>query len=181
MSKQWILVGAVVGSLVIGGAALAKFGRDVGRLEVGSKAPEFRAIDLATGDSVSLHERYRGSVTLVNVWATWCAPCRVEMPSMEQAYQALAPYGFKIAAVSIDEGDPEAVRAFGQELGLSFDLLQDRSTKVVETYQTTGVPESFLLDRNGVLVKRIIGPHDWNSPVNRALIQRLLDEPGARP
>lgn len=181
MSKQWILVGAVVGSLVIGGAALTKFGRDVGRLEVGSKAPEFRAIDLATGDSVSLHERYRGSVTLVNVWATWCAPCRVEMPSMEQAYQSLAPYGFKIAAVSIDEGDPEEVRAFGQELGLSFDLLQDRSTKVVETYQTTGVPESFLLDRNGVLVKRIIGPHDWNSPVNRALIQRLLDEPGARP
>jgi cytochrome c biogenesis protein CcmG/thiol:disulfide interchange protein DsbE len=177
MSKQWILVGAVVSGLVVGGAALAKFGRDVDRLEVGSRAPDFRAIDLATGDSVSLHERYRGSVTLVNVWATWCAPCRVEMPSMEQAYQSLAPYGFKIAAVSIDEGPPEDVRAFGRELGLSFDLLQDRSTKVVETYQTTGVPESFLLDRNGILVKRIIGPHDWNSPVNRALIQRLLDEP----
>jgi cytochrome c biogenesis protein CcmG, thiol:disulfide interchange protein DsbE len=177
MSKQWILVGAVVSGLVVGGAALAKFGRDVDRLEVGSRAPDFRAIDLATGDSVSLHERYRGSVTLVNVWATWCAPCRVEMPSMEQAYQSMAPYGFKIAAVSIDEGDPEDVRAFGRELGLSFDLLQDRSTKVVETYQTTGVPESFLLDRNGILVKRIIGPHDWNSPVNRALIQRLLDEP----
>lgn len=177
MSKQWILVGAVVSGLVVGGAALAKFGRDVDRLEVGSRAPDFRAIDLATGDSVSLHERYRGSVTLVNVWATWCAPCRVEMPAMEQAYQSMAPYGFKIAAVSIDEGDPEDVRAFGRELGLSFDLLQDRSTKVVETYQTTGVPESFLLDRNGILVKRIIGPHDWNSPVNRALIQRLLDEP----
>jgi cytochrome c biogenesis protein CcmG, thiol:disulfide interchange protein DsbE len=177
MSKQWILVGAVVSGLVVGGAALAKFGRDVDRLEVGSRAPDFRAIDLATGDSVSLHERYRGSVTLVNVWATWCAPCRVEMPSMEQAYQSMAPYGFKIAAVSIDEGNPEDVRAFGRELGLSFDLLQDRSMKVVETYQTTGVPESFLLDRNGILVKRIIGPHDWNSPVNRALIQRLLDEP----
>jgi cytochrome c biogenesis protein CcmG/thiol:disulfide interchange protein DsbE len=177
MSKQWILVGAVVSGLVVGGVALAKFGRDVDRLEVGSRAPDFRAIDLATGDSVSLHERYRGSVTLVNVWATWCAPCRVEMPAMEQAYQSMAPYGFKIAAVSIDEGDPEDVRAFGRELSLSFDLLQDRSTKVVETYQTTGVPESFLLDRNGILVKRIIGPHDWNSPVNRALIQRLLDEP----
>jgi peroxiredoxin len=99
------------------------------------------------------------------------------MPGMEQVYQGLAPYGFKIAAVSIDEGDPEDVRAFGRELGLSFDLLQDRSTQVVQTYQTTGVPESFLLDRDGILVKRIIGPHDWNSPVNRALIQRLLDEP----
>ncbi len=176
-SKQWILVGAIIGGLLIGGAALAKFGRGVGRVEVGARAPDFHALDLATGDSVSLHDQYHGSVTLVNVWATWCAPCRVEMPAMEQVYQSLAPYGFKIAAVSIDEGAPEDVRAFGRELGLSFDLLQDRSTKLVETYQTTGVPESFLLDRDGILVKRIIGPHDWNSPVNRALIQRLLDEP----
>jgi cytochrome c biogenesis protein CcmG, thiol:disulfide interchange protein DsbE len=177
MSKQWILLGAIVGGLLIGGAALAKFGRGVPRLEVGARAPDFRAIDLASGDSVSLREHYRGSVTLVNVWATWCAPCRVEMPAMEQVYQSLAPYGFKIAAVSIDEGDPEDVRAFGRELGLSFDLLQDRTTNVTEIYQTTGVPESFLLDRDGILVKRIIGPHDWNSPVNRALIQRLLDQP----
>jgi peroxiredoxin len=99
------------------------------------------------------------------------------MPAMQQVYQSLAPYGFKIAAVSIDEGDPEDVRAFGRNLGLSFDLLQDRSTNVTQIYQTTGVPESFLLDRDGILVKRIIGPHDWDSPVNRALIQRLLDEP----
>jgi cytochrome c biogenesis protein CcmG/thiol:disulfide interchange protein DsbE len=157
-SKQWLLVGAVISGLLIGGAALTKFGRDVGRVEVGARAPDFRAIDLATGDSVSLYDEYHGSVTLVNVWATWCAPCRVEMPAMEQVYQSLAPYGFKIAAVSIDEGAPEDVIAFGRELGLS-------------------VPESFLLDRDGILVKRIIGPHDWNSPVNRALIQRLLDEP----
>jgi cytochrome c biogenesis protein CcmG/thiol:disulfide interchange protein DsbE len=177
MSKQWILVGAVVTGLVVGGAALAKFGRGVDRVEVGAPAPDFRAIDLATGDSVSLRAHYRGSVTLVNVWATWCAPCRVEMPAMEQVFQSLAPYGFKIAAVSIDEGDPEDVREFGRQLGLSFDLLQDRSTNVTDIYQTTGVPESFLLDRDGILVKRIIGPHDWNSPVNRALIQRLLDEP----
>ena len=177
MTKQWILVGAVVGGLLIAGAALAKFGLGVDRVEVGARAPDFHAIDLATGDSVSLRDRYRGSVTLLNIWATWCAPCRVEMPAMEQVYQNLAPYGFKIAAVSIDEGDPEDVRAFGRELGLSFDLLQDRSTKLEQTYQTKGVPESFLLDRDGILVKRIIGPHDWDSPVNRALIQRLLDEP----
>jgi cytochrome c biogenesis protein CcmG, thiol:disulfide interchange protein DsbE len=177
MSKQGILVAGLVGALLIGGAALARFGSGVARIEVGAEAPDFQAIDLATGDSVSLRERYRGSVTLVNVWATWCAPCKVEMPAMEQVYQSLAPHGFKIAAISIDEGGPEDVIAFGRELGLSFDLLQDRSTRVVETYQTTGVPESFLLDRDGILVKRIIGPHDWNSPVNRALIQRLLDEP----
>ena len=97
---------------------------------------------------------------------------------MEHLYTTLAPRGFAIAAVSVDEGPPEDVRAFGRELALSFDLLQDRSTRIQQLYQTTGVPESFLLDRHGVIVKRVIGAHDWNSPANRALVERLLDESG---
>jgi cytochrome c biogenesis protein CcmG, thiol:disulfide interchange protein DsbE len=177
MSKQWMVVGIAVAGLLAGAVALARFGPDVQRVEVGARAPDFRAVDLATGDSVSLREHYRGAVTLVNIWATWCVPCRVEMPAMEKAYQSLAPRGFRIAAVSIDEGNPEDVQAFGRELGLSFDILQDRSTKVQQIYQTTGVPESFLLNREGVIVKRVIGAQDWGSAVNRALIERLLDEP----
>jgi cytochrome c biogenesis protein CcmG/thiol:disulfide interchange protein DsbE len=177
MSRQWIVVGIVLGGLLAGAVALAKYGPDIESVEVGSRAPDFRAIDLATGDSVSLREHYRGAVTLVNVWATWCVPCRVEMPAMEKLYQSLAPRGFKIAAVSIDEAAPESVQKFTQELGLSFDILQDRSTKVQQVYQTTGVPESFLLNREGLIVKRVIGAHDWSSAVNRALIERLLDEP----
>ena len=177
MSREWKLVAVLVGILLLGAAALTRLGGAVEGVSVGKRAPNFRVIDLASGDTVSLHERYRGNVTLVNIWATWCAPCRVEMPSMEQAYQALAPEGFRIAAVSIDEGSPDDVREFGRELGLSFDLLQDRATRITQLYQTTGVPESFLLDRNGIIVKRIIGPHDWNSPVNRALIERLLEQP----
>ena len=96
---------------------------------------------------------------------------------MEKLYQSLAPRGFNIAAVSIDEGSPEDVQAFGRDLRLSFDLLQDRSTRVQQIYQTTGVPESFLLNRQGIIVKRVIGAHDWSSPVNRGLVERLLDEP----
>jgi peroxiredoxin len=178
MSKQWMFVGVIVAGLVTGAAVLTKLGPDIQRVEVGARAPDFRAIDLATGDSVSFREHYDGSVTLVNIWATWCIPCRVEMPAMERVYRDLAPRGFKIAAISIDEGSPEDVRAFGQELGLSFDMLQDRSTAVQQTYQTTGVPESFLVNREGIIVKRIIGAHDWSSPVNRALVERLLDEAG---
>ena len=178
MSKQWILVGGIVVGLTTGAVALTKFGPDVVRVEVGAAAPDFRAIDLATGDSVSFRENYEGAVTLVNIWATWCIPCRVEMPAMERVYRDLAPRGFKIAAISIDEGSSEDVRAFGQELGLSFDMLHDRSTAVQQTYQTTGVPESFLINRSGIIVKRIIGAHDWSSPVNRALVERLLDETG---
>jgi cytochrome c biogenesis protein CcmG/thiol:disulfide interchange protein DsbE len=178
MSKQWMVVAIVGAGLLAGAVALAKYGPDVQRVEVGARAPDFHAVDLATGDSLSLRERYRGAVTLVNIWATWCVPCRVEMPAMEKLYQSLAPRGFRIAAVSIDEGSPEDVQAFSRELGLSFDILQDRSTKVQQIYQTTGVPESFLLNREGIIVKRVIGAQDWSSPVNRALIERLLDEPG---
>lgn len=176
MSKQWILVGAVVAGLVGGAIALAKSSSDFELVKVGARAPDFRAIDLATGDSVSFREHYEGAVTLINIWATWCLPCRVEMPGMESVYQSLAPRGFKIAAVSIDEGSPEDVRAFGQELGLSFDLLQDRSGAVQQVYQTTGVPESFLINKDGIIVKRLIGEHAWNSPANRKLIEGLLDE-----
>src|SRR6478752_5919766 len=179
MSKQWIFVGLIVAGVAAGATILTRVGSEVAPVQVGATAPEFHVIDLASGDSVSLHERYRGKVTLVNIWATWCVPCRVEMPAMEQLYTALAPRGFAIAAVSIDEGSPDEVRAFGQDLNLSFDLLQDRSGRIQQTYQTTGVPESFLLDRHGVIVKRIIGAHDWDSPGNRALVARLLDEPGS--
>lgn len=178
MSKQWSFVIVIVAGLVLGAFALTRFGPDIQRVEVGARAPDFRAIDLATGDSVSFREHYEGAVTLVNIWATWCIPCRVEMPAMERVYRDLAPRGFRIAAISIDEGSPEDVRAFGRELDLSFDMLQDRSTAVQQTYQTTGVPESFLINHDGIIVKRIIGAHDWSSPVNRALVERLLDDTG---
>jgi cytochrome c biogenesis protein CcmG, thiol:disulfide interchange protein DsbE len=179
MSKQWIFVGLVIAGVGAGATIMTRVGSEVAPVEVGATAPEFKAIALASGDSISLRQRYRGKVTLVNIWATWCVPCRIEMPAMEHLYTALAPRGFAIAAVSVDEGPPENVRQFGQELELSFDLLQDRTTRVQQLYQTTGVPESFLLDRHGVIIKRVIGAQDWNSPANRALVERLLDEPGS--
>jgi cytochrome c biogenesis protein CcmG, thiol:disulfide interchange protein DsbE len=177
MSKQWTFVAVIVAGLMVGAGALVWVESDVARVEVGKRAPQFHAIDLRTGDSTSL-DRYRGQVTLVNIWATWCLPCKVEMPSMEKLFQSLGSQGFKIAAVSIDQGNPEDVLAFASDLHVSFDILQDRGGKISEIYETTGVPESFLLDRRGVLIKRVIGAHDWDSEANRRLIQRLLDEPG---
>ena len=175
MRKQWIAVIVIVAGLALGAAALVRFSPDNQRVDVGTRAPEFTAIDLATGDSVSLRDRYRGHVTLVNIWATWCIPCRVEMPAMQSVYDSLRTRGFRVAAVSIDEGDATEVRNFAAELGLSFDILHDPSGRIQQVYQTTGVPESFLLDREGVIVKRVIGAHDWSSPVNRQLVERLLD------
>ena len=85
MSKQWIFVGLVVAGLAGGAIIMTQVGKRGQPGPWGRSPPDFQAMDLATGDSVSLHERYRGKVTLVNIWATWCVPCRVEMPAMEQA------------------------------------------------------------------------------------------------
>lgn len=176
MSKQWIVVLAVLAGLVLGGTALVCYGPEVQPVAIGQPAPDYKAMDLRSGDSVGVRSHYRGHVTLVNIWATWCVPCRVEMPAMQRLYDSLSPRGFRIAAVSIDQEGPEVVKQFTGELKLTFDILQDRAGAIQQAYQTTGVPESFLLDTAGIIMKRVIGAHDWASEVDRALILRLLGE-----
>lgn len=175
MSKQWAFVGAVILGISLGTGVLVWLGPEVEAVAVGARAPDYRVYDLGTGDSISLRQHYQGHVTLVNIWATWCGPCKDEMPAMQRLYDSLAPRGFRIAAVSVDEAGPEIVRAFARQLGLSFDILHDKRGDIQRVYQTTGVPESFLLDHEGLIMKRVIGAHDWASPVNVALVSRLLE------
>src|SRR5207247_547864 len=104
-------------------------------------------------------------------------PCRVEMPSMERVYRRLGEGGdFSIVAVSIDEQGDSVVMSFARALGLSFDILHDQPAAIKEAYQTTGVPESFLINRDGVIIKKVIGPSEWDGPVNETLIRRLIDD-----
>jgi cytochrome c biogenesis protein CcmG/thiol:disulfide interchange protein DsbE len=173
-SKQWVWVGVIVAGLALGAGALVAFGPKIEGVEVGRRAPDYTAVRLGTTDSVSLREASEGKVTLVNIWATWCIPCRAEMPAMEKLYKTLGERGFRILAVSIDDGSPADVQSFVTELGLTFDILHDRSGEIQRVFQTTGVPESFLLDRNGVIVKKVIGEHPWSSPSNQRIISDLL-------
>lgn len=173
MRKQWIIVGVLVGLITAGAIIGVRMAPEIFPVEVGSRLPAFTAVDLATGDSVAL-SRYEGSVTLLNIWATWCEPCRVEMPSMQQLHETFGPEGLKIVAVSIDQADPQVVRDFQREYALTFDILQDRSRAIERVFQTTGVPESFVLNREGRIVKKVIGAHDWASIANQDLVRRLL-------
>ena len=177
MKKQWMIVAAVLAVLTAGAALGVKLAPDLFPVSVGTKAPGFHAVDLATGDSVTL-DRYRGQVVLLNIWATWCEPCKVEMPSMQRLQQALGAQGLKIVAVSIDVQDPQVVRNFQRQFGLTFDILQDRRRAIEGIYQTTGVPESFVLNRNGLIVKRVVGPAEWDSRATVELMKRLLAQPG---
>jgi peroxiredoxin len=174
--RQWTIgIGAVM-ALVFGTALVIKIRPQIDLLGVGSGAPDFHATDLRTGRPTTLAD-YRGKVVLLNVWATWCQPCRVEMPSMERLYRRLGQSGdFKVVAVSIDEEGDSVVAAFARELGLTFDILHDRTGAIKRTYQATGVPESWVINRDGVIIKKVIGASEWDGPVNETLIRRLIDD-----
>jgi peroxiredoxin len=173
MKRQWIVVGVIVAVITGGAVAGVKLAPDIFPVEVGSRAPDFKAVDLASGDTVQLSD-FQGSVVLLNIWATWCEPCRYEMPSIERLHLALGGDGLKVLAVSIDEADAETVREFQRRYNLTFAVLHDRSRAIERIYQTTGVPESFVLNREGRIVKKVIGATEWDSPVNQDLIRRLL-------
>lgn len=173
--QQWMVVGIVV--LLLAGGLLAGvklFADDLFPVAVGSKAPSFTAKDIHSGATRRLAD-YKGQVVLLNVWATWCEPCKVEMPSMEELYKAYGPKGVHIVAVSIDDVAPEdSIRAYARALGLTFEILHDPSHAIERTYQTTGYPESFVIDRSGIIRKKWISAADWNSSGNRALFDELL-------
>jgi len=174
MRRQWTFVIAIVVGLGIGAWALVRFGRRPGPIEVGQSAPNFSAQDLKTGSTISFKTAYKGQVVLVNLWGTFCVPCRKEMPAMEALYRELGPKGFKIAAVSVDEGNLKDVLAFADELGLTFDILHDGDGSVQQAFQTVMFPESFLIDRDGTIVKKAIGEHPWSSDANRRIVATLL-------
>ncbi len=142
-------------------------------IEPGRSAPTFALPDL-DGEAHALAD-LRGKVVLVNFWATWCKPCEDEMPAMERLYQQLRARGFELWAVSVDE-EVEPVAAFRDRLGLTFPILHDPAKDVAQTYQSARFPETFLIDRDGTLVERYIGPREWDARAYVARIERLLGD-----
>ncbi len=140
--------------------------------KAGFDAPPFSLPDL-DGRSHDLGD-YAGRVVFLNVWATWCPPCREEMPSMQRLHESYAQEGLVVLAVSEDEGPPEPVRAFAESLRLTFPILLDPEGVVPSLYGVTGYPETFLIDRSGRIVRHVIGPADWYAPAARAEIEQLL-------
>ena len=141
---------------------------------MGSQAPDFQLIDLQ-GNRQALPD-YRGKVVLLNFWATWCGPCRVEMPSMERVYQDLKDEGLAILAISSDPQGSIVTRPFVASQGLTFPVLHDSDYRVSGSYGVRTLPMSFLIDRNGTLTQRVFGARDWNSPEARELLRGLLRE-----
>jgi len=144
---------------------------------VGQPAPP---LVLATmdGGSVDL-EDLRGRVVVLDFWATWCPPCREEMPSMERLHQEFKDQGLAVLAVNIQESPKQVVR-FMKDFRLSFPALLDSDMKVTGLYQVRGLPSTYLVDRNGRVVGQAVGARDWTSPAARALVRSVLSAPTAR-
>jgi len=172
--RRWSLIAGVGMTIAFGIALAMKIRPEIDLIGAGSRVPDFLVTNVRTSKPASLAE-YRGKVILLNIWATWCDPCRLEMPSMEKLSEHLKGTDFRVVAVSVDKDGPDVVMKFVNDLGLHFDILQDRSGNIQTTLQTTGVPESFVIDRNGVIIKKVIGAEEWDAPVNETLISRLLD------
>jgi cytochrome c biogenesis protein CcmG/thiol:disulfide interchange protein DsbE len=182
MSRQWRIVGLILVLILI----LVGFGwlaRDrFAPVVVGSPAPDFVATDL-DGNTVRLSD-LQGEVVLLNIWATWCPPCRVEMPSMQRLHEMLGPKGLKMVAVSVDApigmidrsgyagGD---VQAFADEFALTFPIWLDPSGDVKRIYRAAGIPETFIIDRNGIIVRKVLSAIEWDSEANIESISRLLE------
>ncbi|MDY0211453.1 MAG: TlpA disulfide reductase family protein [Desulfuromonadaceae bacterium] len=125
-------------------------------------APDFTLTDMQ-GKEVTLSD-LRGQVVLVNFWATWCPPCRQEMPSMEVLYQQLRTHGVELLAINIEENGPKAVTDFLANKSHSFPILFDQDARVQRLYHVSRFPETFIIDRNGNIVEHVVGAIDWMQP-----------------
>jgi peroxiredoxin len=145
---------------------------------VGHRAPDFTLRD-ASGRPVRLSQVLAQKAVLLNFWATWCPPCREEMPSMERVYRDYQARGLEILAVSLDLGTEASVaarvNAFMAELRLTFPALLDLSGEATRAYRIRALPVTLLIDRQGQIRALEIGPRDWSSPEARAQLDGLLE------
>ncbi|MBI5970910.1 MAG: TlpA family protein disulfide reductase [Deltaproteobacteria bacterium] len=168
-----IAIGFIIAAIVVVVAVIVLSGRKAFEpVTAGAEAVGFTLPDL-NGRPVSLKD-YRGKVVFLNIWATWCATCEEEMPSMEALSKGLKGQPFEIIAVSIDSEGGETVKKFIGRLGLTFTVLHDRSGKIKDVYKTTGVPETFIIDQNGIIAEKVMGPRDWTNKVYLNTIMELL-------
>jgi cytochrome c biogenesis protein CcmG, thiol:disulfide interchange protein DsbE len=136
----------------------------------GFLAPDFD-LKTPTGESVKLSD-LRGQAVLVNLWATWCPPCRAEMKSIEKVYNEYKERGFTVLAINMTyQDEPLAVMPFVKEQGLSFPILLDETSATADAYQLRSLPSSFFIDRKGIIDEVVIG-----GPMAEALLRTRIED-----
>ena len=144
-----------------------------GRVEIGAPAPAYSTVSLA-GDTVSLAGQ-KGKVVLLNIWATWCHPCRTEIPELRALHARYRDRGLELIGVSVDtDGTDDAIRSFMKEFQMTFPIWRDPDERISTTFLAIGVPATFLIDKDGILRWRKTGPIAPNDTSLTAAIERSL-------
>lgn len=136
-------------------------------------APDIAVVSLTNGSTLKLSD-LKGKVVLLNFWATWCPPCREEIPSMMKLNTSMSGKPFQMVAVSIDEGGKPAIESFFKETGFLLPTYLDASGASAKAYGITGVPESFIIDKQGIIIKKVVGGLAWNSPEVMSFLEGLM-------
>jgi peroxiredoxin len=139
---------------------------------LGVLAPDFSLPDNRQ-EMLSL-KSLRGKVVLLNFWASWCGPCQSEMPSLEALFQKYRDRGLVILGVSMDDEGWPAINQFLQQVPVTFPIVNDQNQSVSDLYQTYRVPETYLIDTQGRIVDKFVGPQDYNQEVFFKKLERIL-------
>ena len=143
------------------------------KVEVGAPAPAYRTVSL-DGDSVSISAQ-RGKVVLFNIWATWCHPCRAEIPELRELHAKYKARGLELVGVSIDaDGSDDAIRAFMKDFAMEYPIWRDPDERVSTQFLVIGPPTTFLIDRDGILRWKKLGPIEPRDSSLTAAIERAL-------
>ncbi len=141
--------------------------------EVGKPAPGFTLTD-TKGKTWSLSE-LKGQVVFVNFWATWCPPCREEMPSMQKIYTSLPSDKFKLLSI-LNNDRPDFAESLAATIGFTFPILVDPGSKTGRAYGLTGVPETYIIDKQGILREKFLGPMQWDSPRAMQMLMKYIEQ-----
>jgi thiol-disulfide isomerase/thioredoxin len=173
MRRPWLLSLAVLGWLAAGGAAAEP---PISTGEPIALPPlEFQTMD---GQPASL-EAFKGKVVVLNLWATWCVPCREEMPSLDRLQAHFADQPLVVLALSVDRAGPERVQAFLDEIGVkNLHVYRDPKAAATRALRVPGLPATILVDKQGREVGRVLGIATWDGPAAVAAVEKLLAEPG---
>jgi len=145
------------------------------QLETGQPAPDFELSDKS--GKTYLLSSLRGKVVLVNFWATWCPPCRSEMPSMNELYKNYSSGGkFELLAINVEPEGPGIIEEFSKEYPHSFPVVFDLDAKVQNKYGVFKFPETFIINKDGIIVERVIGAIDWTEPGVLGYLNNLIQE-----
>lgn len=137
------------------------------------KPPDF-CLESLKGGKIQL-KNLKGKVIFLNFWATWCGPCKEEMPSMEALHQQFKDRDFVFLAISVDYGGAKAVKKFMEKHRYSFPVVLAPNSKTLQSFEINRIPATLIIDREGRMIGRVIGPRDWCSPEVLALLNQMLN------